>query len=409
MAKMKVLIVGLNYAPEMTGIGKYSGEMAEWLAGQGHEVRVVTVPPYYPQWKIQAPYKWYRYQVEYLKGVTVYRCPLYVPKNVTPIQRLIHLLSFALSSFPLMLFQLFWRPAVIINPVPSLFSSPMCALIGRLSGAKSILHVQDYEIDAMFGLGMANESVVGRFARAFERLVLRSFDRVSSISRSMMNKATQKGVREEKLILFPNWSDTSLFQDAAPSMELKQRLDVQGNHKMILYSGNVGDKQGLEQVVDAADYFKCKPYHFVIVGDGSGKEKLQRLVSARALVNISFSPLLELAELPTLLASADCHLVIQKKGVADAVLPSKLTNIMAVGGNAVITAEATTELGFLCKEYIGVAELVEPENVDALIVGIERALSMPVPNRVAMKYARENIDTDKVLNSFEQELVKLMQ
>ncbi|QTQ33545.1 Uncharactierzed protein [Aromatoleum bremense] len=58
--------------------------------------------------------------------------------------------------------------------------------------------------------------------------------------------------------------------------------------------------------------------------------------------------------LPVLLASADCHhLVIQKRGAADAVLPSKLTNILAAGGNAVITADADTTLGVLCSEREG--------------------------------------------------------
>lgn len=404
---MKVLIVGLNYAPEMTGIGKYTGEMAEWLVSRGHEVRVITVPPYYPQWKVQEPYRRFWYRFECLKGVSVYRCPIYVPNRVTPIRRLFHLFSFALSSFPLLLFQFFWRPAVIINPVPSLFSSPMCALIARLSGAKSILHIQDYEIDAMFGLGMANEGVIGKFARLFEKLILRSFDRVSTISQSMMNKAVEKGVSVEKVLFFPNWSDTSFFKDAARSDELKLRLGVPCGHRMVLYSGNVGDKQGLEQVIDAADYFQNKPYHFVIVGDGSGMDKLKSLVKARRLQNISFSPLLALEQLPTLLASADCHLVIQKKGVADAVLPSKLTNILAVGGNVVITAENNTELGLLCGNNAGIAELVEPENVDALVAGIERALLHKVPNGIASNYAKEKIDYYQVLSVFEKSLIDL--
>ena len=48
---MKILVYGINYSPELTGIGKYTGEMVEWLAAQGHEVRVITAPPYYPQWQ----------------------------------------------------------------------------------------------------------------------------------------------------------------------------------------------------------------------------------------------------------------------------------------------------------------------------------------------------------------------
>lgn len=53
---MRILVYGINYSPELTGIGKYTGEMVEWMAGQGHEVRVVTAPPYYPQWQVGEHY-----------------------------------------------------------------------------------------------------------------------------------------------------------------------------------------------------------------------------------------------------------------------------------------------------------------------------------------------------------------
>lgn len=404
---MKILVVGLNYSPELTGIGKYSGEMAEWLAAQGHDVRVITVPPYYPQWVVQNPYKSYAYKMEVVNGVVVYRCPLYVPKNITTLTRLIHLFSFALSSFPILIRQLFWRPNIVINPVPSLFSSPMAALVAKLSGGKSVLHIQDYEVDAMLGLGMAGKGVVGKLARGFERFVLSIFDKVSTISHSMMNKAKEKGVGEKDIIFFPNWSDTSRFANVSSSDELRKALGVKDGNKLILYSGNIGDKQGLEHLIDAAELLKDKPFTFVVVGDGAGREKLMSLATAKQLTNVHFSPLLPFEQLPVLLASADCHLVIQKRGVADAVLPSKLTNILAVGGNSVITAERNTELGVLCEKYAGIAERVEPEDVSALVAGIEAALTRELPNIVAATYARDNIDSDKVLRSFEVELTKL--
>lgn len=53
---MKILVYGINYSPELTGIGKYTGEMVEWLAAQGHEVRVISAPPYYPQWQVGENY-----------------------------------------------------------------------------------------------------------------------------------------------------------------------------------------------------------------------------------------------------------------------------------------------------------------------------------------------------------------
>ena len=404
---MKILIVGLNYSPELTGIGKYTGEMAAWFAEQGHEVRVITAPPYYPQWLVQAPYKSYLYKTEVVNGVLVKRCPLFVPANVTTFKRLVHLLSFAISSLPVLVGQLFWRPDIVINPVPSLFSSPMTALLAKLCGAKSVLHIQDYEVDAMLGLGMADGGIVRKLASGFERFVLACFDKVSTISLSMMKKAREKGVKEEDIIFFPNWSDTSRFVGVQPLAELRSELGVSAGNKMILYSGNIGDKQGLENLIGAADRLREKPYDFVIVGDGAGKEKLKSLSENKHLKNVHFASLLPFEKLPVLLASADCHLVIQRRGVADAVMPSKLTNILAAGGNAVITAETDTELGILCNEYEGIAELVEPEDVDALIEGIERALSRVTPNKVAAEYAQLNIDSDKVLRNFEAALFNL--
>ena len=104
------------------------------------------------------------------------------------------------------------------------------------------------------------------------------------------------------------------------------------------------------------------------------------------------------------MASANVHLVIQKQGVADAVLPSKLSNILAVGGNAVVTADTTTTLGQLPFGYPGIFVLVKPESVDALVSGIEKALAMSLPNLVALDYAQKFLDKEQVLSKFFGEL-----
>lgn len=95
---MKILVYGINYSPELTGIGKYTGEMVEWMAQQGHDVRVITAPPYYPQWKVNGSYSSWRYRREEGDAL-VWRCPLYVPEQPSTLKRLLHLGSFALSSF----------------------------------------------------------------------------------------------------------------------------------------------------------------------------------------------------------------------------------------------------------------------------------------------------------------------
>ncbi|KYF21523.1 glycosyl transferase [Salmonella enterica subsp. enterica serovar Typhimurium] len=374
---MKILVYGINYSPELTGIGKYTGEMVAWMAQEGHEVRVITAPPYYPQWKVGERYSAWRYRREEGEA-TVWRCPLYVPKQPSTLKRLLHLGSFALSSFFPLMAQRRWKPDRIIGVVPTLFCTPGMRLLATLSGARTVLHIQDYEVDAMLGLGMAGKGKrgsVARLATAFERSALRNVDNVSTISRSMMNKAREKGVAAEKILFFPNWSEVARFQDVndADVTALRQQLGLPEGKKIVLYSGNIGEKQGLEKVIDAAERLRDRPLIFAIVGQGGGK---------------------------ALLKMGDCHLVVQKRGAADAVLPSKLTNILAVGGNAVITAEPHTELGQLCARYPGIAVCVEPESTDALVNGISQALAMPKNNTTAREYAERTLNKENVLRQF---------
>ncbi|EPD3655874.1 colanic acid biosynthesis fucosyltransferase WcaI [Salmonella enterica subsp. enterica serovar Infantis] len=401
---MKILVYGINYSPELTGIGKYTGEMVAWMAREGHEVRVITAPPYYPQWKVGERYSAWRYRREEGEA-TVWRCPLYVPKQPSTLKRLLHLGSFALSSFFPLMAQRRWKPDRIIGVVPTLFCTPGMRLLATLSGARTVLHIQDYEVDAMLGLGMAGKGKrgsVARLATTFERSALRNVDNVSTISRSMMNKAREKGVAAEKILFFPNWSEVARFQDVndADVTALRQQLGLPEGKKIVLYSGNIGEKQGLEKVIDAAERLRDRPLIFAIVGQGGGRARLENMARERGLPNIKFLPLQPYDALPALLKMGDCHLVVQKRGAADAVLPSKLTNILAVGGNAVITAAPHTELGQLCARYPGIAVCVEPESTDALVNGISQALAMPKNNTTAREYAERTLNKENVLRQF---------
>lgn len=298
-----------------------------------------------------------------------------------------------------------WKPDRIIGVVPTLFCTPGMRLLGKLSGARTLLHIQDYEVDAMLGTGMAGKGKGGKVAKlasAFERSGLHNVDYVSTISRSMMNKAQEKGVPARKVIFFPNWSEVARFRDVTEqdAQTLRAQLGLPEDQKIILYSGNIGEKQGLESVIEAAQQLNEHPWMFVIVGQGGGKARLEKMVSERGLSNVKFFPLQSYEALPALLKMGDCHLVVQKRGAADAVLPSKLTNILAVGGNAVITAEAETELGQLCDSYPGIAVCVEPESVPALVTGIEQALAMPKVNTVAREYAERTLEKENVLSQF---------
>lgn len=414
---MKILLYSINHSPELTGIGKYNGEMVQMLAEQGFDCIVVTAPPYYPEWKVHAGYS-NAYDIESQGKIRVLRNPLYVPVKLNTIKRLLHLSSFALSSFGRLLTLLREKPDVVMLVQPTLFCAPGALIYSWLTGAKTLLHIQDFEVDAMFGLGMAGKvegagakpSGKKRLVLAIERFLMRRFDRVSSISHSMLAKAQLKGVADKQLLFFPNWSDTSFVHPHVDGRQLRADWGFTPADKIVLYSGNIGQKQGLEIVLEAAAAFVNQPeVKFIIIGNGAYREELARQAAALKLTNVLFKPLQAWELVPQILVMTDVHLVVQKKGVADAVLPSKLTNILAAGGHALVTAEPNTELGELAKRYPGIYNCVEPENSAAFIEALKRCLATDtgVTNTIARNYAVSHIDGTQVLKNFANMLIEL--
>ena len=406
---MKIELLSLNYSPELTGIGKYNGEMCPWFAAQGDDVSVICAPPYYPEWSVHEGYSGFTYQSDLIEGVRVTRCPLYVPKVATTIKRLVHLTSFAFSSDLVLIKNLFNSPDVLMVVEPTLFSVPSALLYCKLTGTKSVLHIQDFEVDAMFGLGLAGKAGgLAKFAFAVERFLMRRFDAVSSISLSMLEKAKSKGVPDDKLIFFPNWSDTEFVHPDVDGSEIRESWGIAPGDKVVLYAGNIGAKQGLELVVEAATRYLEQPHvRFIMVGAGAYVDELKRLAFDKKATNIEFKPLQAWEDVPAMLAMTDVHLVVQKKGAADAVLPSKLTNILSAGGFAVVTAEPDTELGRLAAEYPGIYSCAEPENVDAFCSALDHELLNSGINTVARVYAEQNLNKEAILRRFRKDLMRL--
>lgn len=411
---MKILFYSLNYAPELTGIGKYSGELAEWLAGKGHEVRVVCAPPYYPEWRLGRRYRSGRYYRGIRNGVEVFRCPLYVPQRPKTLTRLLHLLSFAISSFPVMMKQWAWKPDVIIGIEPTFFCTPTTLLLSKLAGSKSLLHIQDFELDAMIGLGLAKHSHITAFCYAIESYFMRRYAAISSISKAMLAKA---GAKTRKLVpvhFFPNWVDTDFVKPDVDARKFRKRLGIPTQSRVVLYSGNLGKKQGLDMLLEAARVMHDdKGVIFLILGDGVERSDLIEQAKKLKLTNVRFEYLQPYCDLPALMAMADVHLVLQKKGVAEVMLPSKLTTILSAGGHALITAEEDTELGKLCENFPGIAERVEPENVEKFVSSLRKMLisasvGRPKVNEVARQYALEQLNKQNVLQDFEILLMGLV-
>jgi colanic acid biosynthesis glycosyl transferase WcaI len=395
---MRILLYTVNFAPEPTGIGKYSGEMASWLVKHGHTVRVVAAPPYYPSWKVDPQYSWFSYRRETWQGLEVFRSPLWVPKAPGGVARVVHLLSFAISSFPVMMRQVLWRPNLVITVAPAFVCAPTGLLCARLAGAETWLHLQDFEVDLAFRMGLLRGRFLQRVVLRMERWLLRRFDSVSSISSRMVEQLLTKGVEIRKTRYFPNWVDISHIKPGTTSGGgFRQELAIAKDAKVVMFSGSLGGKQGLMAIPAAANLLAHRTdIVFVICGDGVMKPALQEAFAG--LSNVRFLPLQPVERLGELLCTADIHLLPQSPDAADLVLPSKLSGMLASGRPVISTCRPGTELDCV----VSSCGIVVPPDDPAAFAGAIAKLADETATRLelgrrARAYAEDYFERDAIL------------
>lgn len=398
---MRVLVYAINHAPEIIGIGKYVGEMVAWLTANGHEVRVVVAPPYYPSWRVSTGYSAWRYRTEHRDGATVYRCPLYVPKRPTPLRRVIHLMSFALTSLPVALWQgLFWRPDVVFVVEPPLACAPTAWLAARLARAKAWLHIQDFEADVAFELGLIESPLLHSLVKYIECHLMRRFDVVSAISLQMCERLLRKGVRPHRIELFENGVDTEAMHPLEGPSPMRSELGIEDGTMVALYAGNIGEKQGLDTLIGVARQLAGRrDILFLLAGEGGMLARLE--TEAEDLDNFRILPLQPLSRFNDLLNLADVHLLPQRRDAADLVMPSKLLGMLASGRPVIAGAMDGTAVATMVE---GRGLIVEPENTMAMAAAIETLADDPERRLALGQAARElavkRLNKDVTLSRF---------
>jgi colanic acid biosynthesis glycosyl transferase WcaI len=374
VASSRLMIHGMNFAPELIGVGKYTGDLAAFLAARGHEVEVITAPPHYPGWQVQTPYAPFRYTVEIFRGVTVRRCPVVARNGGAGLWRLLAPLSFAVCAAPLVIWRaLRRRPHAVLCVEPTLLSAPAALIGGKLVGATRVLHVQDLEIDAAFAVGPLRSRCARAVCGAVERMLLRRFDRIVTISGRMREALMAKGVRAERVTVIRNWVDLAAIS-ARPRREdnpFRAVLGLGPQDRVALYAGHLGVKQALTVLLDAARRLKHDANTVVVIaGDGPLRDRI--IADAADLPNVRFLPLQPPERFNDLLNLADVHVLPQDRAAADLVLPSKLGAMLASGRPIAVTADDGTELAEILD---GIALVVTAGDGERLAGAIRQALS----------------------------------
>lgn len=332
---MRILILGLNYAPEPTGIAPYTASLAKGLVQRGHSVVVKTTHPHYPEWRIREGYgRWS--QRETIAGVRVERLRHYVPRKPTNLTRVISELTFGIRT----VFGRWGRPDVVLLVSPALFSSSLASLRLRLMAPRVpfVVWVQD-----LYGLGVTETGTGGGRAAqgisGLESALLRSATGVAVIhDRFATHVAEKLRVGSEQVRVVRNWTHLEDL-DLPPREQTREKYDWAPHETIALHAGNMGVKQGLENLVSAAKAAEERGEHvrFVLLGKGNQRELIR--AAARGVRNIQFIDPLPDLEYQATMAAADVLIVNEKPGVAEMAVPSKLTSYFSTGLPIVVATD----------------------------------------------------------------------
>jgi colanic acid biosynthesis glycosyl transferase WcaI len=403
---VRLLIHGMNYAPELLGIGRYTGELGAYLASRGHQVTVLTAAPYYPQWRVREDYRPQRWRREWRDGVEVLRAPQYVPGRVSGLGRLLQECSFGASCLYWWSTCLLQRPwDAMVAVCPPMTSGLVPGLLARRLAVPLVIHVQDLQLDAARELGFLRQPLLLAGLTWLELHLFRQARAVTTISRSMATRLAAKGVPPARLQVLPNWADLDKVRPGPRLNALRRELGLT-SEIVVLYAGNLGEKQGLEVILEAAALTRGKPsIRYLVAGEGAARDRIKLRAQDLGLDNLTFLPLQSNSRLPLLLAAADLHLVVQRQKAADLVMPSKLTNIMAAGRPFIATAGEGTELARVTSESRA-GLVVPPEDGRALAQAVLGLAGDPGARKEmgvrARRYAEAFWDRERILRQWEE-------
>ena len=405
---MRVIVWGINYAPEFIGIAPQNVALCEFLAEQGHDVEMVTAFPYYPAWRKRPEDRGRLYRTDMVNGVRVRRCWHFVPAQVSRLKRILHEGTFVATS---MLRALFLpRPDVLVIVSPPLLLGVAPWLVGKVKGAPFVFHVQDLQPDAAVGLGMLRPSAFTRALYGIEAFAYRKAARVSGITRSMLRTFQEKGVAAEKQIYFPNTIDLKSDGPEPDRGQFRKRHGFPEDEFLAVYSGNLGVKQGLEILLETAALLRDRGIRFIICGDGAQRETLAARATEMRLPNFSLLPLQPDRDYVALLRDADVCFITQQAGAGNAFFPRKLLALLAKAKPVVTVASPESDLALaLAEGNFGVnVPPGRPEELAAVLDALAKDPARLAGYGAAGRRYVEQFEKTRVLQDFAGELARVL-
>jgi colanic acid biosynthesis glycosyl transferase WcaI len=335
-----ILFVTRYFWPELIGSAPFTSDVAEWLAKEGRQITVLSGLPHYPGTTVFPAYQGGRLQHEKMGTVVVERVSSGPPQRASALSRILNEAGFLMRGLGALASGRIKRHPVVLALCPSILCVVL-ALVTRQRGGSAIAIVHDIQSGLAEQLGL-NGGALARLMRWVEQVTLNRVDLVVVLSQEMKDQLRRIGV-SAPIDVVPLWVDTDEIQPVEPTVRPAIK---------VLYSGNLGRKQGLGQVVEMAEQLaRCRPeIEIVLRGNGNQAHELIADIARRRLENVHLAELQPNDSLSTALAAGDIHLVPQNPQAAAFAVPSKVYNIMAVGRPFVATALPDSTLWHLAKQ-----------------------------------------------------------
>lgn len=403
---MKLLLLCMNYAPEKTGIAPFTTGLSQELARRGHQVTVATTFPHYPEWSTQEPYRGKWFLTETMQGVTVRRTRVFLPRGTGAAERVLYDTSLSIGHF---LSGLSVRDVDLILAVePPIQAGAIGRVLGLLRRVPYAIWVHDLALEAALAVGMMRTSPVMSLAQKLEDWAHANASKIFVISQGFLQNLERKGIPASILQYLPNWADDYAGEIKPDGTAFRRTHGVCDEAVLVLHSGNMGVKQQLENVLDAAARIDAATgIRFMLVGDGSRKQELIEYAQRAGAANVLFLPLQPDDVVPQMMAAADILLVNQHADMVEAVMPSKLLTYMAAERPVVIAAHPDSEPAREVRDgECGV--VVAPDQPDVLAQAILELAREPARRaRLGQRgraFVQENFARTRLMDVFEAQL-----
>jgi colanic acid biosynthesis glycosyl transferase WcaI len=352
---VRILLLNLYFPPDTSATAKMARGVVEALS-ISHSVTVLCGRPSYDPTERRP---WRPYQTEITGQVRIIRSGSTDFPRFNMKKRVLNYLSYAALAIPRALFV----PCdVVVAMTDPPFQGIVGAVVAMMKAKPYVYNIRDLYPDMAVGGSIVEPGTLAKIWEKLHRWALRRAARVIVLGEDMRTRIIAKRVQPRRVLVVRDGAEVLPPNTPFPAPDPEVVRAIRGDFSFVLvHAGNLGFYGAWNTLVTAARNLANEGVGLVFVGDGAQRSQVE--AAAAGSGNIRILDFFPADKIPSVLAAADAHVIIIKRGLEGVVVPSKMYGILAAG-----------------KPIVAVA----PKETDAVSLGIQRGFAVAAdPDRPA--------------------------